>query len=351
VAKKADSKHILVIRLSAMGDVAMTVPVLIALKKNHPETKITVLTKPHFEPIFKNISGIKVFRAEVNSKHKGLLGLWKLSRELKLLSITHVADLHNVLRSNILGWFLRSQSVSLRKVNKGRQEKRELVRIENKSFKPLKNTIERYQEVFIELGFTFNIGKSIFLPRQEFSNNLLHFSKEKFKKTIGVAPFATYSSKMYSLSLMEEVIRNLITDGNNRVFLFGGGVSEVKQLSILDSKFGAEVQSVAGTLSFEEELTIISNLDVMLAMDSSNGHLAANYDVPVITIWGVTHPYAGFKPFNQSLENSLLPDRKKFPMIPTSIYGNKFPKQYEEAINTIKPKTIVSKVLEILNQN
>ena len=58
-------------------------------------------------------------------------------------------------------------------------------------------------------------------------------------------------------------------------------------------------------------------------MDSGNGHLAAMYGIPVITVWGVTHPYAGFAPFLQPEENSITADREQFPLIPTSVYGNK----------------------------
>jgi ADP-heptose:LPS heptosyltransferase len=88
----------------------------------------------------------------------------------------------------------------------------------------------------------------------------------------------------------------------------------------------------------------------MLSMDSGNGHLAAIYNVPAITLWGVTHPYAGFYPFNQNPENALLADKDQFPLIPTSIYGNKFPIGYEGTINSIAPQEIISKANIILQK-
>ena len=93
---------------------------------------------------------------------------------------------------------------------------------------------------------------------------------------------------------------------------------------------------------------IISNLDVMLSMDSGNAHIAAMMGVKTITIWGVTHPYAGFVPFNQPEEFCLLADREKFPKIPTSVYGNTFPKDYENAAGSISVETIVNKVISLL---
>ncbi len=350
MAKKADSIHILAIRLSAMGDIAMTVPVLIALKRKYPNVKITFLTKPHFEPIFNTLEGITVFPVDVKSKYKGIRGLWKLHRELEHLSITHIVDLHNVIRSKILRFFFNLKGVPVVKVDKGRVEKRMLTRSKNKIFKPLKSTIERYTDVFKALGFDIDIGQKDFLPKHKVSMGILKWDKTEFIKTIGIAPFATYQSKMYRLDLMEEVIQKLISKKNIKVLLFGGGEKESKQLKILDSKFGDSVQSVAGELSFEKELDLISNLDVMVAMDSGNGHLAANYGVPVVTLWGVTHPYAGFTPYNQPMDNSLLPSRDQFPLIPTSVYGNNYPEDYLQAINSITPESIAKKVQEILGE-
>ena len=142
---------------------------------------------------------------------------------------------------------------------------------------------------------------------------------------------------------MEKVIADLSKDGKFEIFLFGGGDAETEILSSLASKF-PNVKSIAGKLKFEEELELISNLDLMLSMDSGNAHLAAMYGVPVITLWGVTHPYTGFSAFNQPEENHLLPDLQKFPMIPTSIYGNKVPEGYEEVMRSIPPERVVEKV-------
>jgi len=340
--------HVLVIRLSAMGDVAMMVPVLLAFRRNYPEVEITLLTKPHFKPIFRFIQGVTVFSADVKSKHKGVFGLWKLYLRLKHLSITHVADLHNVLRSTILGFFFGLNGIPVKKVDKGRIEKRKLTRKHNKVFSPLKSTIERYTEVFEALGFPMDTEIDAYLPKQSITPGLQKFVDPEFKKIIGIAPFATYPSKMYRLEVMKEVIQQLISSGNYKILLFGGGEKETQQLKKLESSFGNQVESIAGKLSLEEELILISNLDVMLAMDSGNGHLAANYGVPVITLWGVTHPYAGFIPYKQSMENSLLPDREAFPLIPTSVYGNKYPIAYREAINTIAPNHVAQKVLDVL---
>ena len=95
-------KHILVIRLSAMGDVAMTVPVLRALVLQYPEVKITVVSRPFFQPFFDGIPNVNFFGVDLKESHKGFLGLLRLFSDLRKLNIDAVADLHNVLRSKVV---------------------------------------------------------------------------------------------------------------------------------------------------------------------------------------------------------------------------------------------------------
>ena len=92
-------------------------------------------------------------------------------------------------------------------------------------------------------------------------------------------------------------------------------------------------------------MQLISQLDVMLSMDSGNGHIAAMLGTKVITLWGATHPYLGFTPFNQPEENSIVADRNLFPKLPTSVYGNKEVKGYENAMRTISIDSICKKLL------
>ena len=164
---------------------------------------------------------------------------------------------------------------------------------------------------------------------------------------IGIAPFAAYKSKMYPLELMKEVVYNLNEDNLYKIFLFGGGKKEEQFLDTWENQF-ENVTNVAGKFNFETELTLLSNLDLMLSMDSGNGHLAALYNVPVVTLWGVTHPYAGFTPFNQPNEHQLVANRGQYPLIPTSVYGNKFPEGYEDSMQSIPVETVLHKIKEVI---
>ncbi|WP_303316548.1 glycosyltransferase family 9 protein [Flavivirga abyssicola] len=334
-------KHILVIRLSAMGDVAMTVPVLQALSYQYPEVKITVLTRAFFSPFFRDLKNVTVFPADVKGKHKGIWGLFKLSKALKKLEIDVVADLHNVLRSKILKFFFfGTQFVQ---IDKGRTEKKALV--SGKIFQQLKTTHQRYAEVLGGLGFKLDLSNPKFSDKATLNKSIQAFLGPDSKKMIGVAPFAAHEGKMYPLDLMREVIIEFSRD--YKVILFGGGEKEIAVLNDFEESLD-HVVSVAGKLSLHEELDVISNLEVMLSMDSGNAHIAAMLGVKVVTIWGVTHPFAGFSPFNQPKDYTILSDRNRFPEIPTSIYGNKYPENYKEASRSISPKKITEKIHEIV---
>ncbi|HZW62672.1 MAG TPA: glycosyltransferase family 9 protein [Flavobacteriaceae bacterium] len=329
-------KHILVIRLSALGDVAMTVPVIRAITKQYPEVKITVLTREFFTPIFRNINRVEVFSVDVKRKHKGVLGLYKLSREIKTLKIDAIADLHNVLRSKILTGFL--SGIKTVQINKGRKEKKDL--ISGKHFTQLKTTHQRYADVFRGLGFEVNLTSPEFPPKTILNETARQITGPKNKKWIGVAPFAAHKGKTYPAEKMLQVVQALAEE--YKVFLFGGGIAEIEQLDTWENK--PNLYNLAGKLSLAEELDVISNLDLMLSMDSGNAHLAAMFGIPVVTLWGVTHPYAGFAPFNQPAENNLLANRNSYPKIPTSVYGKTYPKAYENAAGSIPVEAIIKKI-------
>lgn len=342
------SAHILVIRLSAMGDVAMTVPVLRQLVKTYPKLRITMLTRSFFAPLFKGIPNVSVYPADIKGVHSGVTGLARLAKELRDQEIDAVADLHNVLRSNVLKSVFYFYGIPVKQIDKGRSEKKALTRADNKVFKPLKSTHQRYADVFTEMGYPVELKDFSFPEKAKLSEKVRKLISNGHQKWLGIAPFAQHSSKMYPQDLMEEVIERLQQESKLKILLFGGGAAEKEVLEGWEKKF-QNTFCIAGKMSFEEELSLISNLDTMLSMDSGNAHLAAMFGIPVVTLWGVTHPYTGFGAFNQPQENSLLPDLEKFNRIPTSIYGNKYPEGYEEVMRSIPPEKVIFKVLEVIS--
>ena len=326
-----------------MGDVAMTVPVLRALVLQHPETKITVVSRPSFQAFFADIPNVNFFGVDLNQRHKGFFGLLRLFFDLRKLEIDLVADLHNVLRSKVVRILFALSGKKVAATDKGRAEKKALTSLTNKVFAPLKPMAERHVDTFQQLGFSIDITHPKFPEKAVLSEEIISFTGTKNQNWIGIAPFAQYESKVYPQDLMQHVIDALAENKNNHLFLFGGGATEIQKLQQLQNKHD-NVIVVAGKLAFEAEIQLISNLDVMLSMDSGNSHIAAMLGVKVITLWGATHPFAGFKPFNQPDAFCLTADRTQYPLLPTSIYGNKKVKGYDEVMRTILPSQVVEKI-------
>ncbi len=342
---KTNPKHLLVIRLSAMGDVAMTVPVLQAFLNQHPKVKVTVLTRAFFAPFFEHLPSVTVVTPDLKERHKGAIGLYRLYQELRPLQFDAVADLHNVLRSKILRKYFALGGIPAVKLDKGRSEKKELVKADpNKTLKNLKSMHERYADVFRSLGFTLDLSQTYSVPKLAIPQ--LKFTINSDKPIIGIAPFAAYESKSLPVPVLKRLLHVLNANVAGTIVLFGGGTEEKIILDGIAKGFD-NVHSAVGIMTFKEELALISNLSLMLAMDSGNGHLAAMYGVPVITIWGLTHPCLGFAPFRQEEELQFTPNLDEYPLIPTSVYGKDYPANYLNCFNSISLNSIVQKVSEL----
>jgi len=338
--------HILVVRLSALGDVAMLVPVLRVFQQTYPNVQLSLLSRAKMAPVFSEFQQLKfhVFDPEI---HKGVRGLWTLFQSLRKENFTAVADMHFVLRSRLLALYFKTFGHRVKHLNKNRAAKRALMRPKNKNFTPLAAVHYAYADVFRQLGYPLDLSKHNF-PERPIRRSLpgLESIPLADNKWIGIAPFAAHPGKCYPLDLMQQVVAYLQQD--HQVLLFGGGTQEETQMTRWAAAY-KNVHSLAKQ-SLSTQLKLMPYLNVMLAMDSANGHLAANFGLPVVTLWGMTHPFLGFKPFQQPDQNQLVLDREQFPKIPTSVYGNKIPKGYENAFRSVPAKTVIEKVLDVLRQ-
>ncbi|MAR62596.1 MAG: ADP-heptose--LPS heptosyltransferase RfaF [Flavobacteriaceae bacterium] len=336
-------KKTLILRFSSLGDVAMIVPIIRCLCKKHPDEEFIIVSRKKFKPLFEEHQNLSFFQVDFENRHKGFYGIFKLFKDLKKIKPNKVADLHHVLRTRILTVLFKLCFYNVKRLDKMRTEKNRLTRSKNKVFKPLTPIHFKYQEVFNKLGYQIDLSKDHTYPMPKTLNN---FEITTNKPKVGIAPFAKHIGKVYPLDLMQKIIAYL--SQNNQVFLFGFG-EELKILEKWKSSY-KNVDCPSSNTNFRQEVELISNLDLMISMDSANGHIASIYNVPVITIWGLTHPFTGFSTFNSIEENQFTVDRTQFPLIPTSIYGNKKIKGYEDAMRSIDLNGLLYRADQILNQ-
>ncbi|NSL90355.1 glycosyltransferase family 9 protein [Chitinophaga sp. Mgbs1] len=323
----------------------MTIPVMKQVLEDNPGVSIVFVSNKNWGALCAGIPRLTFFPADVKGAHKGIPGLYRLFRSIRSEHrIDAVADLHNVLRSKVVRTFFRLAGKPVAAIDKGRAAKKALTRQENKVLQPLTTTIERYAIVFRQLGLRCDMGhKPVFQPRELSAGALALLGPKNGGKWLGIAPFATYREKMYPLEKMEAVLAALAAEKGSRLLLFGGGQEETAKLTGLAIRMPQAVV-IAGRFSLAEELAIISQLDVMVSMDSANMHLASLFGVPVISVWGATHPFAGFMGYAQPADNAV--QITDLACRPCSVFGNKPCFRGDHAcMEWLKPTQIAEKVM------
>jgi ADP-heptose:LPS heptosyltransferase len=307
-------------RFSALGDVALSIPALYPIAVEHPDDEFLVLSKNVFAPLFEvSPANVRVIPVFTRQQHKGIRGLWRLVRELTSLRIDCVADLHRSLRSRAITLYFRLKGVKTACIDKGKSEKQALTRERHKRLVPLKPSFERYRDVFNKLGYTSHtaFGTLYDFGERDFGR-ILPFTGPKTGRWIGIAPFARHAGKTYPPELTERVIALLSAQPDITIFLFGGA-DETDLPQQWQQQF-PQVISVAGRFPLQTELLLMSYLDVLLTMDSGNMHLASLVGIRAVSVWGATHPFAGFCGYGQQPEDCIQLD---LPCRPCSVFGKK----------------------------
>ena len=338
-------------RFSAMGDVAMTVPVITQLAQQHPELRITMLTRIRFVPLFEQTPANVEVKGINLDNYKGITGLTRLYNSLQQADYDAVADLHNVLRTKYLRTLFRLAGKQVAVIDKGRKAKHSLIG-HGMTTAPLKSMFERYADVFRELGYEVELNQDPPLTPPSMEGNAIRqilpiegeMSKGQRGSFIGIAPFAAHSMKIYPLDQMRKVC-DLLLEKGYKLFLFGAGKEESEILSTWECD---NMRSVCGWLGgLHDELQLISQLDLMICMDSANMHMAAMLGTPTLSLWGATHPAAGFTAWGQTDQNIL--QISDLPCRPCSIYGNKPCRLGDHRCMTgITPEMIVERAEQLL---
>lgn len=351
--KTGKPERVLVVRFSALGDVAMTIPVVYDACRSNPEVRFVFVTRRGADAMFVNPpSNLTVVGVDLKADYRGAAGPVRLLKRIVAdYGIDAVADLHGVLRTYIMGAAARLSGIAVNTIRKGRTSKRALTRSRNKVMLPLTSSRARYREVFMRFGLSLSGSfTSLYPPEGAPADAYASVTapKPEGERWIGIAPFAAHSGKIYPPELMEKVVAALSADRSTRIFLLGGGDNERRILAAWARKYPSVTSLAEKRHGFAVELALMSHMDVMISMDSANMHLASLVGVPVVSIWGATHPYCGFKGFRQREADMI-----QLPLTcrPCSVFGNK-PCQRGDfwCLNGIPPQMIISRVNALFSE-
>jgi len=312
-------KRILVIRLSAFGDVAILEPVLRLRAARCPDVLFLLAAPPRLQSLFQGIENVQFIPTPKKQSSR------QLYSSLASFRPDMVADMHHVNRVIGVDWLFRLHGVPVRAIRKHSQ--------------PGRPSWLRYNDVFDRCGLPqvediSSLASTYWKPKQ---TNVSTYA-------IGIAPFAQHRGKIWPLDLMEQLLQSLSHDGHYKIFLFGSK----EEASILEpwaEQFPNTV-SLVGKYGFDEELKQISQLDLMVSMDSANMHFASCLGVPVVSIWGATHPCRGFYGWRQNPDWAV---QHELDCRPCSKYGNK-PCKYGDypCLRDITPAEVLSKIQSVL---
>ena len=342
---------ILVIRLSSIGDVAMTIPVVYAAAEANPNDSFTVLTQNFLTPLFINRPpNIDLLGVSTQSTEKSFFGFIRFALALGKYKFDMALDLHNVIRSRMVDIIFRLKGKKVFVVDKRRRERKKLTARPPKVIQPLRPVIERYADVFHQAGFHFeDTFVPLFSAQPVDTDSLTVMFGKKTGQWIGIAPFAKHQGKIYPPAKMEQVVKALSGQETLTVFLFGSAGKEEEILSRWTGKYKNTLNVASRRYSFDKVLMLISMLDVHVSMDSANMHLASLAGTDVISIWGATHPYAGFYGYRQRRDLAI---QTGLPCRPCSMFGQKPCFRGDWAcLNRIEPEQVINKINDYLKES
>lgn len=341
---KSIKMSLLVIRTSSMGDVIMTLPLLRSFAASFPGEELIFVTKKPFDSFVRDIPGVRVFLSDHHGRHRGFTGLLRVWKDLRIkYKITAVADLHDVIRSKILRLLFRLGGCRIAVIDKQRLARRKLVR--GRLTGSLRHTVERYGDVFARAGYPFTVLPGPWLwPSETAKEKTASYTAGRPGPLVGVAPLARHRLKMWPADKMTEMLRMMISRKECTLLLFGSP-DEAKSIDDLASLVPGAIP-MAGRISLDEEIALISQLDLMIAMDSSNMHLAAMLGVDTVSIWGATHPRAGFSAWGMPEGNQLQIADTELTCRPCTIYGKGECRRGDLAcLQWLTPEMVLNKIL------
>ncbi len=330
-----------------MGDVALTVPVVKGLLNHNDNLSITFVTRPLYAPFFDGLNRLDLFHCDFDKDYTGVRGLFRLYKNLKSRNnYDAVIDLHGVTRTWILNLFFRLSGISVFSIDKGRSEKRKLIK--GNLYKPLKNTVDRYLETFNYFNLNFRFPQNPVLTSNiqyvTEADNFIQNKKITKNILIGIAPFTLHKLKTWPVSYVEQLIGLVESKMNAFVFLFGGTKKEIVRLDNLAKGFSNCI-SVAGDLSLGVQIALMKKMNFMVTMDSANMHLSSLSGVKTIAIWGATHPYAGFAAYQQQKERNIQIDKDKLSCRPCTVFGSGTCKRKDFAcMQWLTPEDVFGKI-------
>ena len=336
--------RVLITCFSSISNVAAIVPQLYGLVNDYPEHEFVVLSRSFLKPLFDKLPRVTFVGADIRGEHKTIVGVYRLFKQLKAMRPDVVLDMQRSWRTKLITRLFALLGTKTLQIGFARREQKYLIKRGANKYHPISTIFDRQARLYAKIRLKVNDDfHKLYDPNMEQVAKIKELYGEKHGHWIGIAPFSIARGKTLPLRKMKNVIAHFDKQPNTKIFLFGAGEMENELLSDWQSLYD-NVYAVHTSLKLDDELVLMNFLDVMLCMDSANMHLASLMAVPVVSVWGATHPYSGFLGWKQSMDNCVGVD---FSCRPCTAHSDKKCKYGDyrclESLHS-------SKIIEVINQ-
>jgi len=291
---------ILIVKLSAIGDVIHALPTARVLRQNYPEAEISwivedkakdmVLGNPHLDEVIILPKG-KWKEEFKEDKWRTLKEVKNFFKGLREKRIDLAIDLQGLFKSGIITYL----SGAKRRV--GYSDGREgSTLFYNKKVEPREGEIpvvDRYLELIEAVGAEVNEVKfdiEVNENEKDRVDKLLgSLPSSQQKKLVGINPFTSWSSKNWPKEKYAKLAERLVRELDLQV-LFTGGSGDREGIDNILEMMEEPAYNLAGKTSLKELAELYSRIDIFVGGDTGPMHLAVAQEVPVVAIMGPTTP-------------------------------------------------------------
>jgi lipopolysaccharide heptosyltransferase II len=339
-----DVHKILIIRLSSIGDIILTTPLLRSIRATYPLAVITYITKKQYASLL--VDSPYIGELIAFDKSEGFRGLRKIKRQLRDQHFDACLDIHNNWRSRFLRFGLGARLITT--YPKYIIRRSLLVRFKINLYRHIRPVYLRYFEAARKLNVQYDgKGSEIHFPEaasEKVTGILKSFGYAFDTPLVVICPGATYFNKKW---LTEGFIKTgrYLRDEKSAFVIIHGGRDDRDVCENIAAQIGDHSCSLAGTLSLPESAALLKSSSLVIANDSGLLHMAQSQKRPVVGIYGPTTRELGFFPIeeNSTVVETSLSCR---PCTPKGL--NYCPKGHFKCMKDISPEMVIQAALPYL---
>lgn len=340
--------HLLVLRFSALGDVSMAATVVRAALEQNPELHITWVTRPSLAEKIPAHPRLAFWTTDFRGAQQTPWGVLAWIRQQMRTAagegrpIEAVADLHRNLRTRVvcagLGW----RGLPVERLIKDRPQRRHLRLKGALHAETITPVTTRMAEVFQRLGLALNWTEET--ARAVLPNPVTPATDRAPK--LYFAPTARHKTKQWPLNYAQDLLNSWMERGGEAVL--AGSAAERPELERwVKPEWGSRCTVSAG-MNTEDDATLRRTCHVAVTLDSANLHLSVQSGLPVVSIWGGTHPKAGFVGLGHPNVHVLQAPDAAFPCRPCSIFGKSTCALGDvPCLHAVEVKTVLDRAWEV----